>query len=168
MPDHIGIKFDRETLGVPTFAHGDGHATAWGRANLPQFAGRRVATLAVGTGLGAGFVQDHRIWCGRRGEYPRINDLPAPGGKTYEELLGGIHISAEPSKDAQEQGRIALRGAVQAIRDLYFPDEIVIAGSVGLSDWLREETQKLELIPSPFGTDAGLYGAAALARYPNY
>jgi len=166
MPDHIGIRFDEATLGVPTFAHGDGHATAWGHANLPRFAGRRVATLAVGTGLGAGFVADHRIWCGRRGEYPRINDLPAPGGKTYEELLGGIHISATPSEEAQEAGRQALRGAVQAIRDLYFPDDIVIAGSVGLSDWLREETQKLELVPSPFGTDAGLYGAAALARFP--
>ena len=81
MPDHVGIVFDEENLGVSTFAYGDGHASAWGSANLPQYAGRRVATLALGTGVGCGFVQQGAIWSGRRGEYPRVNDLPAAGGR---------------------------------------------------------------------------------------
>ena len=168
MPDHIGIRFDAETLGVPTYAHGDGHATAWGHACLPEFAGKRVATLALGTGVGCGFVQDHRIWSGRRGEYPRINDLPAPGGSTYEDLLGGINLTSLPTDDQKARAVIALQGAIKAIRDLYFPDEVVIAGSVGLSGWLDPTLQLNGVKPSPFGSDAGIYGAAALALFPSY
>ncbi|AIE85640.1 putative N-acetylmannosamine-6-phosphate 2-epimerase [Fimbriimonas ginsengisoli] len=166
MADHVGIVFSEETLGIPTFAIGDGHATAWGHANLPRFAGRRVATLAIGTGLGAGFVQEGKIWAGRRGEYPRVNDLPAPGGKTYEELLGGIHITKEPTQEAEARAILALESALKAVSDLYFPDDIVIAGSVGLSPWLAPHLHRLGAIPSPFDHDAGLYGAAAVALFP--
>jgi putative N-acetylmannosamine-6-phosphate epimerase len=168
MPDHTGIRFHEATLGITTKAYGDGHATAWGHANLPQFAGRRVATLALGTGVGAGFVQQGTIWAGRRGEYPRINDLPSPDGRSYETVLGGINLTSTPSEDDQAVARRALHGAVQAVKDLYFPDDIVIAGSVGLSDWLAEDVAKLELVRSPFGVNAGLHGAAALALYPTW
>jgi putative N-acetylmannosamine-6-phosphate epimerase/predicted NBD/HSP70 family sugar kinase len=166
MPDHIGIRFSQETLGVPTFAHGDGHATAWAHACLAEFAGSRVATLALGTGVGCGFVREGTIWCGRRGEYPRINDLPAPGGMTYEDLLGGRNLIIRSECDTEQAAISALEGAVHAITHMYFPDHIVIAGSVGLSDWLQPRAQQLGLVPSPFGTDAGLYGAAALALFP--
>jgi hypothetical protein len=166
MPDHIGLRFSEATLGVPTYAHGDGHATAWGHANVAAFAGRRVATLALGTGVGAGFVCDGRIWAGRRGEYPRINDLPAPGGQTYEDLLGGINLTREPSPEQQALAVVALESALKAVRDLYFPDDLVIAGSVGLSAWMRSHLERLGAVASPFGSDAGLYGAAALALFP--
>lgn len=168
MPDHIGIEFSEKTLGVPTQAFGDGHATAWAHAILPQFAGKRVATLAIGTGLGAGFVRDGKIWCGRRGEYPRVNDLPAPGGKTYEDLLGGIHLTREPTPEKQLDAILALESALAAVRNLYFPDEVVIAGSVGLSPWLEPHVIRLGAVPSPIGHDAGLFGAAALALFPTY
>lgn len=165
MPDQIGIEFSAATLGVPTSAHGDGHATAWGHACLPQFAGLRVATLALGTGVGCGFVQEGKIWAGRRGEYPRINDLPAPQGRSYEELLGGINLTRKPS-DAQKKDAVsALEGALKALKDLYFPDVIVVGGSVGLSPWLSPHLERLGAVPSPFGPDAGLYGAAALALF---
>lgn len=168
MHDQIGIEFSQRTLGVKTFAHGDGHASGWGHANLPQFAGKRVATLAIGTGLGAGFVHKGKIWAGERGEYPRVNDLPSPSGATYEELLGGIHLTKEPTEEHKEAARAALGAAVDAVRGLYFPDEIVICGSVGLSDWLGPELERLGLVASPFGADAGIYGAAALALFPDY
>jgi putative N-acetylmannosamine-6-phosphate epimerase/predicted NBD/HSP70 family sugar kinase len=168
MKDHTGIVFNETTLGVPTFAFGDGHATAWGHACRPEFAGLRVASLALGTGVGCGFVQKGKIWCGRRGEYPRINDLPASGGKSYEELLGGIHISAQPTEEAKEDAVAALRGAMTALRDLYFPDEIIVGGAVGLSDWLAPHVHELGGKLSPFGREAGIYGAAALALYPSY
>jgi putative N-acetylmannosamine-6-phosphate epimerase len=166
MPDHVGIVFDETTLGVPTRAHGDGHATAWGHACLPPFAGKRVVTLALGTGVGCGFVQNGKIWCGRRGEYPRVNDLPTASGVTYEDLLGGIHLTALPTHEAKGRAEQALRSAVKAVRDFYFPDELVIAGSVGLSEWLAPTLAELGAARSPFGPDAGLYGAAALALYP--
>lgn len=168
MPDHVGLEFSEGTLGVPTFAHGDGHATAWGHANLPLYAGRRVATLALGTGVGAGFVRDGKIWAGRRGEYPRINDLPAPGGLSYEQLLGGFHLSHEPGEEARAPAVTALRGAIQAIKDLYFPDDILVGGSVGMSPWLSPHLVEVGAVPSPFGADAGLHGAAALALFPTY
>ena len=166
MPDQIGIEFSQKTLGVPTYAHGDGHATAWGHACLPQFAGRRVATLALGTGVGCGFVEDGRIWMGRRGEYPRVNDLPTQMGRTNEELLGGIHLTKEPSEAQKADAIAALEGAIAALRNLYFPDDIVIGGSVGLSPWLAPRLEEMGAIPSPLGTDAGLHGAAALALFP--
>lgn len=168
MPDHIGIVFDDETLGVPTYAYGDGHATAWGSANLPQYAGRRVATLAIGTGVGCGFVDEGRIWSGRRGEYPRINDLPTPTGASYEELLGGIHLSRTPTDEQKSDALQALHGAIKALRDLYFPDDIVVCGGVGLSSWLAPEIEKVGAAASPFGHEAGLYGAAALALFPGW
>lgn len=168
MPDQIGIEFSRETLGVQVRAHGDGHASAWGHACLPQFAGLRVATLALGTGVGCGFVQEGRIWAGRRGEYPRINDLPAPQGKSYEQLLGGINLSRTPDVAQQCDAIAALEGALKALNDLYFPDAIVVCGSVGLSDWLAPHVERLGAVRSPFGADAGLYGAAALALFPNF
>lgn len=168
MPDHVGIVFDEENLGVPTYAFGDGHASAWGSANLPQYAGRRVATLALGTGVGCGFVREGKIWCGRRGEYPRVNDLPAVGGASYEELLGGLHLTKEPTEAQKADAIRALEGAVKALNDLYFPDDIVVCGSVGLSPWLTPELERLGATVSPFGSDAGLYGAAALALFPGW
>lgn len=165
MPDQIGIEFSETTLGAPTFAHGDGHAQAWGHACLPQFAGRRVATLALGTGVGCGFVRDGEIWAGRRGEYPRINDLPGPGGRSYEDLLGGINLTRTPTDAQQADAVLALEGALKALQDLYFPDDLVVSGSVGLSPWLSPHLERLGAKPSPFGTDAGLYGAAALALF---
>jgi len=166
MPDQIGIEFSERTLGVPTFAHGDGHATAWGHACLPQFAGRRVATLALGTGVGCGFVESGRIWAGRRGEYPRINDLPSASGMSYEELLGGLHLTKTPTDEQKANAVKALEGALFAIKNLYFPDDVIVGGSVGLSDWLRPYLDDFGAIPSPFDHDAGIYGAAALALYP--
>ncbi len=165
MPDQIGIEFSERTLGLPTHAHGDGHATAWGHACLPQFAGRRVATLALGTGVGCGFVQDGQIWMGRRGEYPRINDLPTSDGRTYEDVLGGINLTREPSEEQKRVGIQALEDSLFSIQNLYFPDDVVIAGSVGLSSWMRPHLSRLGVHESPFGTEAGLYGAAALAIF---
>ncbi len=165
MPDHVGIAFSESTLGLPTSAHGDGHATAWGHACLPQFAGKRVATIALGTGVGCGFVQDGKIWAGRRGEYPRLNDLWTANG-TFESVLGGINLTSNPGEKEMSIARSALHDALFAIRNLYFPDEVVVGGSVGLSDWLLPDVERGGAIPSPFGVDAGLYGAAALVLFP--
>lgn len=165
MPDQIGIEFSETTLGLPTRAHGDGHATAWGHACLPQFAGRRVATLALGTGVGCGFVQDGQIWAGRRGEYPRINDLPTSSGRTYEDVLGGLHLTREPSEEQKQIAIQALEDSLFAIQNLYFPDDVVVAGSVGLSPWMRPHLSRLGVHESPFGTDAGLFGAAAVVLF---
>ena len=95
-----------------------------------------------------------------------MNDLPTLMGKTYEELLGGIHLSPSPSDEQKSHAVHALEGAVKAVRDFYFPDVLVLAGSVGLSDWIRPHAQRLECEVSPFGHDAGLYGAAALSLFP--
>jgi N-acetylmannosamine-6-phosphate 2-epimerase/N-acetylmannosamine kinase len=165
IPDHVGVVFDEASLGVPTIAWGDGHATAWAHACLPQFAGRRVATLAIGTGVGCGFVQEDKIWCGPRGEYPRVNDQPTPGGKSYEDLLGGIHLTKSPTEEQEQQALVALQGAVELLNALYFPQDIVVGGGVGASDWMAPHISACGAVPTPLGADAGLYGAAALALF---
>ncbi len=168
MPDHIGSIFDEETFGLPTRALDDGLATAWGHACLPEFAGKRVATLAVGTGVGCGFVETGRIWMGPRGEYSHVNDLPLVNGQTCESVLGGRSLGPDASEEDKALAEQALRMAVRAIRTMWFPEEIVIGGSVGLSSWIQPTVVELGLRPSPFGGDAGLFGAAALILFPPY
>lgn len=145
----------------------DGLAAAWGHACYPEFCGLRVATLALGTGVGCGFVAQHQLWMGPRGEYPRINDLPAPGGGTIEGSLGGANLNLERPENRQ-LATYAVETALSAVQNLYFPDVIVLSGGVGLSDWLLglPQVAAFGAHPSPFGDDAGLFGAAALALFP--
>ena len=166
IPDHVGSVFSEETLGVPTVALNDGLATAWGHSCLPQFAGKRVATLALGTGVGCGFVSEGKILMGPRGEYPRLNDLPAPGGATFEELLGGASLSPNPTPEQIKKGLSAFFQAGIVLQEMYFPDQIVACGAVALSDWIAPYLRSPGLTATPFGLDAGLYGAAALVLYP--
>lgn len=166
IPNQVGLEFSERTLGVPTIAWGDGHATAWGHACLPDYRGQRVATLAIGTGVGCGLVQEGKIWAGRRGEYPRINDLPTWHGGTFEEQLAGIHLTKSPTDEQMSRATLALQDATRVLQTLYFPDAIFIAGGIGLAEWLAPEVARLGLIASPFGHDAGLHGAAALALFP--
>lgn len=188
MPGHAGARFDETTLGVPTFAYGDGHAAAWAHANRPEYAGTRVGTLSLGTGLGAGFVAEGRILAGPRGEYPRFNDLAGPrvddldlpqavlsddpeAGSipgSLEHLLGGLNLGIEPGEAQKEAARRALGSAVCAMEHIMFPDHLVVGGTVGMADWLREDLLKSGAHPSPFGPQAGLYGAAALALFPSW
>lgn len=165
MPNYVGIVFDEANLGVPTVAWGDGHATNWAHACLPQFAGHRVATLALGTGVGCGFVQQGEIWCGPRGEYPRVNDLVFATDKTFEDVLGGLHLTKDPTQEQEQLAFIALQGAVNALSGLYFPDDVIIGGGVGTSEWMAPHVAACGAVPSPLGPDAGLYGAAALALF---
>lgn len=156
IPDHVGTEFSFGD--IPTVALNDGHATAYGHACLPQYAGGRVATLALGTGVGFGLVDRGKIWMGPRGGYPRLNDLG------FEEVLGGARleiVGKQPTPEAVARARQAARRAVETVSLLFMPDEIVLCGGVGLADWLD-----IDLPLSPFGADAGLYGAAALAIWP--
>jgi N-acetylmannosamine-6-phosphate 2-epimerase/N-acetylmannosamine kinase len=165
IPDHQGTRF---TFDAPTVALNDGLATAWGHACLPQFAGKRVATLALGTGVGAGFVAEGKLMMGPYGQYPRLNDLPLLDGRTVEQALGGLSLTSDPTSVGRDVAREALRRSVELIRTMWFPDVLVVCGSVGLSDILADECERLEVIPSPFGVDAGLMGAASLVRYPGW
>lgn len=148
---------------VPVFALNDGHASAWGHACLPQYAGKRVATLALGTGVGCGMVADNRIFMGRTGEYPRINDLPFGDG-ILEDVLGGFNRPATSPRDAFAAAIMC----VSILREVLFADEVIVCGGVGLSTMFSPLVEKLKLHVSPFGEDAGLYGAAALALYDSW
>ncbi|MBX7132926.1 MAG: putative N-acetylmannosamine-6-phosphate 2-epimerase [Fimbriimonadaceae bacterium] len=163
IPHHVGmvLRFGPK----PTYALNDGLATAYGHSCLPQCAGRRTATLALGTGVGFGLVDRGSPWMGPHGEYPRLNDVDL-GGRTFEDLLGGASLSPsgqEPSEDAKRDACVAAHQAVDLIRGLFMPDEIILAGAVGLAAWLD-----FDLPRSPFGANAGLYGAAALAIWPPF
>lgn len=159
IPDHRGTVLNSETLGVQTKAINDGLATSWGHACHPDFAGKRVATLALGTGVGAGFVADGRIFCGPRGEYLRVNDLYLPDGQTIEAVLGGHALTPTPSNSQKQQAIAAFQYSVSYLRTSYFPDVIVVCGGVGLSDWLEPELEKAGCVASPYGEHAGLMGA---------
>lgn len=162
IPDHLGTDFRQGLDGYQVAALNDGLATAWGHSCHAQFAGKRVATLALGTGVGCGFVAGGRIWMGPRGEYIRLNDLPA-GASSFEDLLGGAALSPTPNAEQMEAANEAVRQATGVIRAILLPDEIVLAGGVGHAPWLKSDLPR-----SPFGEHAGLYGAAALALFPTW
>lgn len=164
IPGHQGSFFNQQMLGIPTKALNDGLATAFGHACHPKFAGKNVATLALGTGVGAGFIRRGEILHGKRGEYPRLNDVLVGGGETVEQHLGGAALSPNPTQEQKAKAIEAVQVVVRLVQEMMYPDEIVIAGSVGLSDWLLPILQELNCTPSPYGSDAGLYGSYWLAR----
>ena len=161
IPNHVGTHFSFD--GIMSIALNDGLATGWGHAMHPDFAGKRVATLALGTGVGCGFVDRGEIMMTPGGNYPRLNDLQL-GDQSFEELLGGAALSPSPSEDQINQAQIAAEQAYAMIKNLLLPDVIVLCGGVGLAPWL----QMPGAVPSPYGHEAGLYGAASLALYPPF
>lgn len=165
--DHVGTIFTLDLSRADVTALNDGHATAWAHAMHPGFAGKRVATIALGTGVGCGVVDRGRILMGRRGEHPRLNDTPTKSGRIYEELLGGAALSPDPSAEQRLTANEAVREACQLVQELYYPDAIVLAGTVGLADWLQVPSLAgVEIERSPYGSDAGLVGAGFLSMFP--
>jgi len=118
--------------------------------------------------VGCGFVVNGKVWMGGRGEYSHVNDLPTSEGGTIEDVLAGRALGPSASPEEKQAAERALGVAVNAMRTMWFPEEIVIGGAVGLSSWMRPTLRALDLRASPFGGDAGLFGAAALALYPTY
>lgn len=161
IPDYVGTTFDWP--GVEVQALNDGLATAWGHAFHAHFSGLRVATLALGTGVGCGVVDRGRILMGRHGEYPRLNDQPCSLGGTIEEHLGGAALSSTPTEAQMERGQRAAMDALRLVLDLYHPDVVVRCGGVGLSDWIDLPGT----VASPYGSDAGLFGAGMLVMRPH-
>lgn len=184
VPENVGSEYSLKSLGVSTLAINDGLATAWGHACLPQFAGRRVATLALGTGVGCGFVSEQQLLCGPKGQHTRLNDSPAWEGETLESILGGAVVGKDPDAHTMAIARRAAGLCVRALNAFYFPEFTVLCGGVGLSDWLdpafrafihlpdEELPERSEgwvdsqIVRTPFGENAGLFGAAALALFP--
>ena len=159
MPNHEGTTYTFQ--GVNVFALNDGIASAWAHACHPDYAGLRVATIAIGTGVGFGLVDCGRIECGRRGDTIRLNDTPTAFGRSFEDLLGGVNLTANPTAEQKEMALLAGKEAAFRVRELFYPDEIVLAGTVAMNDWFE-----IGLPKSPFGSEAGLFGAAALALFP--
>jgi len=173
IPDHVGLNFGPEATGIETIALNDGLATAWGHACRPEFAGKRVATLALGTGVGFGMVDRMRLQMGPHGEYPRLADCYTSDGRTFEELLGGASLQVPASGEGMEVIHRAASEAIGMIATMLMPEVIVVAGGVGLAPWMRWEDVAMPagvawcpILRSPWGDLAGLYGAAALALFP--
>ncbi|MBS1713527.1 MAG: putative N-acetylmannosamine-6-phosphate 2-epimerase [Armatimonadetes bacterium] len=168
IPDNVGYSF-RE--GLRAFPLNDGLAAAWGHACAPIGIGEKTFTISLGTGVGAGYVVREELLTAWNGRYPRVNDLFLPGGLTVEESLGG-KIAARLHSDDEKLGYYRVFESVLAlVHDLFMPDGIVVCGGVAASDWFQKLAEDEELHEhacslSPFGEDAGLYGAAALALWP--
>ncbi|MBS1705410.1 MAG: putative N-acetylmannosamine-6-phosphate 2-epimerase [Armatimonadetes bacterium] len=161
IPDHVGTNFYVALHHWPVVALNDGLATAWGHACLPDYSGKRVATIALGTGVGFGAADSGRILMGPQGEYPRVNDIMLVGGNSIEEVLGGAVLTLSPT-DEQKKIASSIAGmTLDMVNAILMPDDVVWCGGVGLSNWLQVPGTR-----SPFGPDAGLYGAAALALFP--
>lgn len=155
VPGHVGSRFEFD--GLETVALNDGLATVWGQAMTPEGAGKRIACLALGTGVGLGLVDRGEILMGPHGEYPRLNDIPCPLGPSLEEFLGGA--AQMPVEVLMEMAEFAVR----TVRELYRPDVIFLAGGVGLA--VASESWD-EVRRAVYEVDAGLMGAAWMAKVP--
>jgi N-acetylmannosamine-6-phosphate 2-epimerase/N-acetylmannosamine kinase len=128
--------------------------------------------LAIGTGLGFGHVRQGQIVMGSEGEYSRLNDIPGPSGKSFEQILGGIFLTPTPSDEQKALANEAIHSAIRMVSTFLFPDVVVVCGTVGMQPWLDLDLQwepgwpRVPVERSPYGADAGLFGAAALALYP--
>lgn len=164
IPDYVGQTFQIPDL--QTYALNDGLATAWGHANHPDLAGLHVATLALGSGVGAGTASLQKLETDAKGDYPRLNDLPFQN-TTLEATLGGLQLTDNPNGDQKQQAIQAAEFALQILR-AQFPDRIVVCGGVGLSPWFQDHLRQShpDVLPSPHGENAGLIGAAYLALRP--
>ncbi|MBX3097115.1 MAG: putative N-acetylmannosamine-6-phosphate 2-epimerase [Fimbriimonadaceae bacterium] len=155
-------------ISVPSIALNDGLATAWGHAGTSIAAAKRVFTLAIGTGVGGGLIAHGRIQMGQRGEYPRINDIRIRGERA-EDLLGGHSLAGNPPHDVRlwYDDFCELLGQ---IKGLYAPQFVILCGGVTRADWFADaclwQRHPIPIADSPFGADAGLHGAAALALWP--
>lgn len=168
IPEYLGTTFAFPEVDVR--ALNDGLAAAWGHFCRPETYSGRVASLALGTGVGAGYVIEGQILMGHRGSYPRWNDLPLPSGRTVEDVLGGLSLTRDPSEDQKDEAEKAARLVIVSMDKIWMPEKIVITGGVGLSPWLRERLTEnpaeimAEIVFGP--EEAGLEGAAALAIHP--
>jgi N-acetylmannosamine-6-phosphate 2-epimerase/N-acetylmannosamine kinase len=164
IPDYAGSRFAWPEGQAK--ALNDGLATAWGHAQLPRFAGRRIAVLALGTGVGFGVVSEQRLWIGEGGEPPHLNDTRFDRSRTIEDVLGGLALSEGRDPGARAEALEAACSAIDAARKLFHPDEVVVCGGVGLCDWMADALAREGAAASPYGADAGLVGAAWIALRP--
>ncbi len=164
IPEHEGTVFSEETLGVPTVAANDGIASAWAHACLPRYAGRRVATIAMGTGIGFGIVDGQRPVLGSGGRQPRVNDLRTSNGQSFEDVLGGLSLGQSPTGDQISAFHRALRELAYSVELVFHPDVVVACGGLLDAPWWRPEDMGWEA--SPLRDGAGLAGAAAMALTP--
>lgn len=162
--DYVGRSF--ALAGVDVFALNDGLATAWGHAAYADWYGERVATVALGTGVGCGVAGPRDVETNGTGDYPRLNDLPVAQGKTFEDLLGGLNLGPSPDAHDIEVAKATAQLAVETVRSLFQPDRVVVCGGVGLAPWMASVLAETGVDVSPFGPDAGLMGAAMLAANP--
>jgi putative N-acetylmannosamine-6-phosphate epimerase len=170
IPDYVGRSLDLSDHGIHTVAINDGLATGWGHARYAPWVGGRVATLALGTGVGAGIADAEEIFT-TDGDYPRLNDLLTPEGQTVEDLLGGMNLGDDPTQADREPLLLALKVAAEAVK-IAAPDVVVLCGGVGLSPTFRQDF--LDLLSgmglraefTPYGAEAGLVGAATLVLDP--
>jgi len=160
IPDYVGTDFRAMLPEFDVVALNDGLATAWGHACWPAWSGKRVATLALGTGVGCGLVDRGHVFMGPAGGYPRLNDVPV-GSHTFEELMGGAALTPNPTLDQINQANHAAQSALNLVKELYYPDVVVVCGGVGLAPWLELDAER-----TPYGENAGLMGAAQIAATP--
>lgn len=152
----------------------DGLASAWGHClhrlrNGHLDGNDRIVTIAAGTGLGCGVTIGFGFLDAAR--YPRLNDVPFRPGTSLEQAVGGAWLGQNPDADERSRAIEALAYAIDLCAKLYQPAEIVLCGGVALSPWMQEgldlaAVADTKVTYTPFGPDAGLYGAAALAFFP--
>jgi predicted NBD/HSP70 family sugar kinase len=166
IPDYQGQTLDLK--GLKTYVINDGLATAWGHACHRRFSGLNVATLALGTGVGAGIASLQKLQTNEFGHYPRLNDLPFQNG-ILEDALGGLALTQSPSTSDQKRAAEATDFAIKVL-STSSPDIIVVCGGVGLSPWLQNwlsnQEFPIQVVASPYGENAGIMGAAHLALNP--
>lgn len=167
IPDNVG--FSRLVKHKDTWyrAINDGLASSWGHAYVAEFFGLNVFTLAIGTGVGAGYTLAGKLLLGMAGDYLHVNDWRMEDGRTVEETIGGMYQPESPTEADNLCLEVSVARVVDRVFHSYQPDKVVLCGSIGSSPAiLKMFESRDDVVSSPFGADAGLYGAAALALFP--
>jgi glucokinase len=159
----------QEALGLPVRLVNDVNAAAFAEAQAA--ASRDLVAILVGTGVGTGFVSAGTLIEGTRG-------MAAEGGHAVWRE-GGLPCTCGHAGCYQAYlGGAALAGLCRLLVTLLDPERIVLAGGVALNTPELIAAARAALDPHPLasaagpvpvlaascGVDAGLAGAAGLAR----
>lgn len=158
--DLDAVALMSDAIGSPAYVVNDADAAGIAESAFGAVAGCSGVTLVFtfGTGIGAALIHDGVL-------VPNfeLGHLDLGEHRNYERYASPKNIEREGISLSEWAERV--RAYIVHIEQLFWPDRIVIGGSISKSsdEYLPFASVRAEVIPAHFRNNAGIVGAARLA-----